>query len=41
MKVGFVSLGCIKNLIDTEIAIGHFKNNGYKSKDGMLTYSPS
>lgn len=29
MKVGFVSLGCSKNLIDTEIAIGHFKNNGY------------
>ncbi len=30
MKVGFVSLGCSKNLIDTEITIGHFKNNGYK-----------
>ena len=30
MKVGFVSLGCSKNLIDTEIAIGHFKNNGYE-----------
>lgn len=29
MKVGFVSLGCSKNLIDTEITIGHFKNNGY------------
>ncbi len=29
MKVGFVSLGCSKNLIDTEVAIGHFKNNGY------------
>ena len=30
MKVGFVSLGCSKNLIDTEIAIGHFKNNEYQ-----------
>lgn len=30
MKVGFVSLGCSKNLIDTEIAIGHFKSNNYE-----------
>lgn len=30
MKVGFVSLGCSKNLIDTEIAIGHFKKNKYE-----------
>ena len=30
MKVGFVSLGCSKNLIDTEILIGHFKNHKYK-----------
>lgn len=30
MKVGFVSLGCSKNLIDTEIVIGHFKNNKYQ-----------
>ena len=30
MKVGFVSLGCSKNLIDTEIVIGHFKNNKYE-----------
>ena len=30
MKVGFVSLGCSKNLIDTEIAIGHFKDNQYE-----------
>ena len=27
MKVGFISLGCSKNLIDTENAIGLFKNN--------------
>ena len=30
MKVGFVSLGCSKNLIDTEIVIGHFRNNNYE-----------
>ena len=30
MKVGFISLGCSKNLIDTEVAIGMFKNNNYK-----------
>ena len=30
MNVGFISLGCSKNLIDTEALIGMFKNNGYK-----------
>lgn len=30
MKVGFVSLGCSKNLIDTEMAIGLFKNNDFQ-----------
>ena len=30
MKVGFVSLGCSKNLIDTEMAIGLFKNNNFE-----------
>ena len=30
MKVGFVSLGCSKNLIDTEIVIGHFKSHNYE-----------
>ena len=30
MKVGFVSLGCSKNLIDTEMAIGLFKNNHFE-----------
>jgi len=30
MKVGFISLGCSKNLIDTEIVIGHFKKNKYE-----------
>ncbi len=29
MNVGFVSLGCSKNLIDTEMMIGVFKNNKF------------
>ena len=29
MNVGFVSLGCSKNLVDTQIAIGIFKNKKY------------
>ena len=29
MNVGFISLGCSKNLIDTENAIGVFKNNKF------------
>ena len=30
MKVGFVSLGCNKNLVDTEIVIGHFKKHNFE-----------
>ena len=30
MNVGFISLGCSKNLIDTEVMIGKFKKNEYK-----------
>ncbi len=30
MNVGFVSLGCSKNLVDTEMMIGLFKNNNHK-----------
>ena len=30
MKVGFISLGCSKNLIDTEALIGEFKKNHYQ-----------
>jgi len=30
MKVGFISLGCSKNLIDTEMAIGVFKNHSFE-----------
>ena len=30
MKVGFISLGCSKNLVDTEMCIGLFKNNNFE-----------
>lgn len=30
MKVGFISLGCSKNLVVTEEIIGLFKKNGYE-----------
>ncbi|MDO4975357.1 MAG: 30S ribosomal protein S12 methylthiotransferase RimO [Alphaproteobacteria bacterium] len=30
MNVGFVSLGCSKNLVDTEMTIGMFRKNNYK-----------
>lgn len=30
MKIGFVHLGCSKNLVDTEMMIGLFKNNNYE-----------
>src|SRR5690349_10992561 len=29
-KVGFVSLGCPKNLVDSEVMMGHLKQNGYQ-----------
>ena len=30
MRIGFISLGCSKNLIDTEMMIGYYKNQGYE-----------
>ena len=30
MNVGFISLGCSKNLVDTEMMIGLFKESGFK-----------
>ncbi len=30
MNVGFISLGCSKNLVDTEMMVGLFKNKGYE-----------
>ena len=29
MKIGFISLGCSKNLVDTEMMIAHYKDEGY------------
>ena len=29
MNVGFIHLGCSKNLVDTEMMIGAFKNNKF------------
>lgn len=40
MKIGFVSLGCSKNLVDTEMMIGYYKEKGYEivnnSKDAEV-----
>lgn len=35
MKVGFISLGCPKNQVDTEIMIAILKNAGYKIVNGL------
>lgn len=32
-KVGFVSLGCPKNLLDTEVMLGHLTRSGYELTD--------
>jgi ribosomal protein S12 methylthiotransferase len=29
-KVGFISLGCPKNLVDSEVMMGHLQQNGYQ-----------
>ena len=43
MKVGFVSLGCSKNLVDTEKTIDIFKKHGYdivnNPKEAEMLYS--
>ena len=36
MKVGFISLGCTKNLVDTEMAIGLFKEHQYKIVNNIV-----
>ena len=30
MKAGFISLGCSKNLVDTEVMLGILRQNGYE-----------
>ena len=37
MNVGFVSLGCSKNLVVTEEVIGMFKQNGYNIVNNAKT----
>jgi len=29
-KVGFISLGCPKNLVDSEVMMGQLRQNGYQ-----------
>ena len=29
-KIGFISLGCPKNLVDSEVMMGQLKANGYE-----------
>src|SRR5216684_3597374 len=29
-KIGFISLGCPKNLVDSEVMMGHLKQSGYQ-----------
>ncbi|HSK63950.1 MAG TPA: hypothetical protein VK893_08920, partial [Pyrinomonadaceae bacterium] len=29
-KVGFISLGCPKNLVDSEVMMGQLQQNGYQ-----------
>ncbi|MFZ9835332.1 MAG: 30S ribosomal protein S12 methylthiotransferase RimO [Holophagaceae bacterium] len=35
MKVGFVSLGCPKNLVDSEVMLGHLRLKGYQITSKM------
>ena len=30
LKVGFISLGCVKNLVDTEVMLGALKERGFE-----------
>ena len=34
-KVGFMSLGCPKNLVDSEVMLGHLKLKGYAITHNM------
>ena len=31
MKIGYISLGCSKNLVDTEMMIGLFEKHGFET----------
>src|SRR5690242_14106260 len=34
-KVGFMSLGCPKNLVDSEVMLGHLRLKGYQITNAM------
>ena len=35
-KLGYVSLGCAKNLVDTEVMLGLLRDNGYTMEGKKL-----
>ena len=34
-SLGYISLGCAKNLVDTEVMLGLLKDNGYIITDNL------
>ena len=34
-KLGYVSLGCAKNLVDTEVMLGLLRDNGYSITEDL------
>ena len=41
MKIMFISLGCDKNLVDTEVMMGHLLRDGYTFTDDEYAGLPS
>ncbi|CAN5612642.1 hypothetical protein BH20ACI4_BH20ACI4_04790 [soil metagenome] len=40
-KVGFVSLGCPKNLVDSEVMMGQLKDQSEENRNLIFKKSPS
>ncbi len=40
MKIGFVSLGCPKNLVDSEVMLGMAENEGHEAESPADTACP-
>lgn len=36
-KLGYISLGCAKNLVDTEVMLGLLKEDGYEITEDLST----
>ena len=36
-KLGYISLGCAKNLVDTEVMLGLLKEDGYEITEALST----